>query len=459
MGENQVGVILPLKIKEEVIGYIILGEKKSGDAFTSEDVSVLETFALQAAIGIENILLFMSTKDFNKQLKSEVDRATSQLQAKNRTLELLRKMDAIITQTLDLEVLSQQIVETLSWELGYDVVCLNIFDKKKNNLVTIAWAHSPVADKVAALVTGYEKQFEVSLRDYKHPLVKVFSSGVTYSSTHLHDVISPKVAPEIINQLEKMHDVKGVLAFPVYAKERVVGVLVVGFSVKPEQLSESERGLLGEFVKEVGIALDNAMLYEELKVANQKLKDTNQKLIELDQMKDEFISIVSHELRTPMTVINSYVWMALHKGGDLPPKAIEYLDKVPISARRMINLVEDMLSVSRIESGRVQIEVSDFEMCALVKDVQDELRIKASERTISMELDTQDCKAHVMADMSKVREVITNLIANAIKFTEIGGRVCCEILIKGDFVEVAVNDNGRGWRGRIYQNCLPSLVG
>lgn len=453
MEENAIAVILPLYIKGSSIGYILLGEKLNGDSFTSEDISVLETFTLQAAIGIENIMLFIYTRDFNSQLKHEVDRATVQLKEKNKTLELLRKMDSIITQTLDLKVVSQKIVDTLSWELGYDIAYLNIINNEANALIPVAFAHSPQLDKSSAILTGYEHNFEISLDDLDNPLVRVFNDGVKYSSSRIEDVFSAKVSKEILAQLESVHDIKGIISYPVYAKEKAVGVLVVGIPVDLGQFSVMEQDLLQEFVKEVGIAVDNAMLYDELKITNQKLKNTNQKLIELDQMKDEFVSIASHELRTPMTAINSYVWMAMNKGGELPTKARDYLDKVAISTQRMISLVEDMLSVSRIESGRIKIEPTAFSICSLIKDVNEELIIKAKERNQQLEFDCNNEDILVVGDMNKVREVITNLIANAIKFTETGGRVWSEIKEIDELIEVSVFDTGKG----IAQNDLPRL--
>lgn len=460
MNEKQVGVILPLYIKEDVIGYLILGEKLNGDAFTSEDVAVLETFALQAAIGIENILLFMYMRDFNTQLKTSVEKATSQLKEKNRTLELLRKMDSIITTSLDLQNVCQKIVDTLSWELGYDIAYVSIVDTKAGVLRPVAVAHTPVADKAAAIVSGYEHSFEVPINFYDHPLVKVLKEGVQYKSSSIVDVVGAKVPENVLQQLESMHTIGGVMAFPVYAKEKVIGVLVVAVPVDPNKLTEIELELLGEFVKEVGIALDNALLYEEVKRTNQALIDTNKRLIDLDRMKDEFVSIASHELRTPMTAINSYVWMALNKGGEMSDKAKDYLGKVAISTQRLIDLVNDMLNVSRIESGRVEVKKEPFDIVELIKDVHEELQIKANERHLELAFEYTGASVKAVGDANKTREVLTNFLGNSLKFTE-KGKVWTSLEFKQttvgteifDWVEISVRDTGRG----ISQDDMPRL--
>lgn len=468
MAEKKVGVLLPLYSKDDVIGYIILGEKLNGDAFTSQDVSVLETFGLQASIGIENILLFMYTKDFNKQLKSSVDRATGQLKAKNRTLELLRKMDSIITTSLELQDVCQKIVDTLSWELGYDITYLSLVDEKQGVLKPMAVAHTPIAEKAAAIVAGYEDRFEISVTETTHPIMQVFHSGKRFESEHLTEVFAGKVPDNVLRSLHEIHQIQGVLVYPIFAKQKAIGTLLVAIPVAPSKLTASEMELLEEFVKEVGIALDNAMLYEEGKRTNQALIDTNKRLIELDRMKDEFVSIASHELRTPMTAINSYVWMALNKGGEMSEKAKEYLGKVAISTQRLIDLVNDMLNVSRIESGRVEVKHEPFDIVALIRDVHEELHIKAQERHLELSFNLESRilnqenggKILAVGDANKTREVLTNFLGNSLKFTE-QGKVWTTLDVKDSvvdgetvhWVEVSVNDTGRG----IGQEDMPRL--
>ena len=120
---------------------------------------------------------------------------------------------------------------------------------------------------------------------------------------------------------------------------------------------------------QAALALENAKLYEEQKQygvrltreverATGDLRHANERLKELDKLKDEFMSIASHELRTPMTAIKSYVWLALHgKRNEQDQKVRAYLDRVYDSSERMISMINDMLNVSRIETGRLQIEI------------------------------------------------------------------------------------------------------
>jgi protein-histidine pros-kinase len=144
-----------------------------------------------------------------------------------------------------------------------------------------------------------------------------------------------------------------------------------------------------------------------------------------------------------MTAINSYVWMALNKGGELPVKARDYLDKVSISTQRLISLVEDMLNVSRIESGRVKIELVDFELTALIADVHEELQIKAHERSLELIFDRNEKEFVVHGDKNKTREVLTNLIGNALKFTD-HGKVTTTVREYEGMIEIGVSDTGRG---------------
>ncbi len=443
MTENEVGIVLPLKVKNEVIGAVMLGEKLSGDAFTSEDVDVLETFALQASIGIENILLFMHSRDFGERLKIEVEKATAELKQKNKNLEILRHMENIITTTLDLKEMCQKIVDTISWELGYEGALISLVDPKRNVLVPTAVSQTPTIKKALAILPAHMEDIVMPLTEKKSMAVQALDLRTKITTISLADAFAPGLPRPVSDAIQKLVGMKGMITYPLYSKDKPLGVLALAMHVSPRDVPFSEMNVLDAFMDEVGIALENSYLYEEAKTANDALEVSNQKLIELDKMKDEFVSVASHELRTPMTAINGYVWMLLNgKGGELQEKQRYYLQRVAQSTQRLINLVNDMLTISRIEGGRTKIENKNFELVDLLKAVNEELQIKADEKGIKLGLQTEDV-VHVFADQDKVHEVLINLIGNSLKFTE-QGSITTTVLDKGDYVAVSVNDTGKG---------------
>ena len=167
-------------------------------------------------------------------------------------------------------------------------------------------------------------------------------------------------------------------------------------------------------------------LKDEVKRATSKLKAANNRLRELDKVKDEFVSIASHELRTPLTSIRNYQWMILNnKGGKLSEKQRYYIERSYQATNRLTKLVTDMLNVSRIDSGRILLDVEKAYLPDLTEAVIEELQVKIRERQIDVihEVPKKDTLPFVTADSDKVKEVIINLIYNALKFTPEKGTI------------------------------------
>lgn len=204
------------------------------------------------------------------------------------------------------------------------------------------------------------------------------------------------------------------------------------------------------------LTVDNTQVYQKLKTALGHLADANLRLNELDNLKDEFISVTSHELRTPMTAIRSYAWMALHRSSvPLPDNLEKYLIRILLSTERMIKLVNDLLNISRIESGRVEINPESLDLILLCKDIVDEVYYsKATDKNIKFAILEQPLPK-VLADPEKLREVLINIAGNALKFSSSGGKITIGFFANGENVEIYVKDEGFGISredlGRLFQ--------
>lgn len=166
---------------------------------------------------------------------------------------------------------------------------------------------------------------------------------------------------------------------------------------------------------------------------------------EITKLKDEFISIASHELRTPMTAVKGYLWMLTSgKGGELAEKGKSYLAKAVRATDRMIALIGDILNVSAIEQGRIDLKIESLRLQDLIFEEMDELKVKAEQKGLSLKIEGFDSLPEVKADRRRVLEVITNLLGNALKFTD-QGSVRVEAGCQDNFVKVAVVDSGRGF--------------
>ncbi|HWY80234.1 MAG TPA: MASE1 domain-containing protein [Candidatus Sulfotelmatobacter sp.] len=164
---------------------------------------------------------------------------------------------------------------------------------------------------------------------------------------------------------------------------------------------------------------------------------------EIDQMKDEFIAMASHELRTPMTAIKGLLSMIFH--GDYGPinKKLERpLDNIQISAKRQIYLINDLLNVSRLQSGKIEFKLTDFSLRSAIEDVIKSLMPIAQEKQLSLQLqNTEEIMTH--ADIEWSKNILNNLIGNALKFTDKGG-ITLSYHTNNTLVSIAVTDTGRG---------------
>lgn len=164
-----------------------------------------------------------------------------------------------------------------------------------------------------------------------------------------------------------------------------------------------------------------------------------------EQFRREFLGNVSHELKTPMTSLQGYLETLLDGGIDDPSINKKYLQKAVRNAERMISIIDDLESITSLESGEIQMQYNVFDICALTKEVFDDLEISAGQLHIKMEI-KQGCDRPflVQADEKQIREVLVNLISNSIKYGKENGRTSAGFYTMGDNILIEVSDNGIG---------------
>ena len=163
---------------------------------------------------------------------------------------------------------------------------------------------------------------------------------------------------------------------------------------------------------------------------------------ELDKMKDEFVSVASHELRTPMTAIKGLISMIFEGDyGPLNPDLKDPLNDIAISTERLIQLVNDMLDVSRIEAGRLKFILGDYPIASLVEEITSLMMPLAKEKGIVIEVNLPPEK--VFTDPNKIKQILNNLIGNSLKFTD-KGKILVSCKLVGELLNVSVDDTGAG---------------
>lgn len=184
---------------------------------------------------------------------------------------------------------------------------------------------------------------------------------------------------------------------------------------------------------------------EELQEMSNRLSTANDQLRKLDNAKSEFISIASHQLRTPLTAIKGFISLILEGSyGNISGEIEGVLNKVYLSNERLIDLVEDLLNLSRIESGRMEYKFEKTNLGEVCQEIYDTFLLRAKEKNLNLELIlAENSNMEAMVDRNKIREVISNLVDNGLKYTLKGG-VKIKLTDMGESMRVAIIDTGIG---------------
>jgi len=185
----------------------------------------------------------------------------------------------------------------------------------------------------------------------------------------------------------------------------------------------------------------------DLKQVTELVYKRNAELVKLDRMKDEFVALVSHELRTPLTIVKNYLWLVANKDKDQVGE--EPMKKVHIamqSVDRLMALVEDTLTVSRLENGKITLKKEPLNIIARIKYILDIYQVHVSAKRIDLTFNTPYDEVMVSADVNRIHEVIVNILSNATKFTPVSGKIWIVVEKSKDEknVNIIIKDSGPG---------------
>ncbi len=235
-----------------------------------------------------------------------------------------------------------------------------------------------------------------------------------------------------------------------------LGYIVLGDKKSGGQYTKQDLQVLEIIADELVIAIQNALRFEEIQNFNitlqgrvddatKRLRSANNRLVELDQTKDDFISMASHQLRTPLTTIKGYLSMVLEGDvGKISGKQSELLGKAFISSQQMVYLIADLLNVSRLRTGKFVIEAKETNLTEVINGEIDQLIETAKAKNLKIDFVCPKDFPTLMLDEVKIRQVIMNFVDNAIYYTPAGGHIAVALADKGKTVEFTVTDNGIG---------------
>lgn len=222
-------------------------------------------------------------------------------------------------------------------------------------------------------------------------------------------------------------------------QEGAVGYLCLG-DHRISHYTKRDIKVLSTVADELIIAIRNTLSIEEVRAANAKLR-------QLDKAKDEFVSVASHELRTPMTVIRGYVSMLQHEQvGSLNDQQKNIIEKVNASAKTLIDLVNDMLDLAKLEANKLEINLVTSPLDKLVNNSLDKIRLLYNNKGVILKYDNSDPNIQIATDSEKFERIMLNLLSNAYKFTPSGGNAIITTEVNRDkkIVTIRVADTGIG---------------
>lgn len=388
-------------------------------------------------LGLDSEKQTASGSDELTHINQEMYKKSVEISEKNKTLSLLQKIDEIILGNIThVNEIAQKATSLLVTDIDFQSATIFLADKESAVLKRIALSSSTQSEQSETNDQPLPYLLEIGLKETNNLVIQAIIEKEVKISSTVEGVLLPRDT-----KAEDTHAllvVKSVFIYPLIVRGEVIGAMVICLKESIEELSEYRRDLLNRLAEIIGIAIDSAILYEEVQKSNERLKV-------MDKLKDEFVSLTSHELRTPMTAVKSYVALALDpRAGTLNEQQQEYLNRATMSVERLIKMVNEMLNISRIESGRLKIEMASVDSMTLAKEVREEIVPRANELGIMIVNTPATDIPPVLADMDKIKEVLINLIGNSLKFTPKGGSVTVSFTNKGDTVETSVSDSGSG---------------
>ena len=367
----------------------------------------------------------------------ELNRAQEELDKRLNGLDALQKTSRLISTTLDEGEIFQRLKQSLSTELDFEQYVIFTFAKDKSFQAKVVEGFGE--KEVQVIVAGIELNTN---------LMGSLSRGETFSSSKS----SEKQAKEIAQIFNTQHFVLS----PIISQGGIVGLVFVGNASNTFNITEGDEELVAILANQIGQSIQNARLFEEVYLSSrmletkvqertQQLEKALEEVQNISKTKTEFISAVSHELRTPLTSIKGYASILMDgKLGQIPDQVKERLGKINTHSDSLVNLINNLLDISRIESGRVEMNMSLCSLTEMIENVNDLLTPQMKEKGVNFKIEMDSNIPPVTVDSSQYERVFINLVGNAIKFTPKDGTISVSAKLDNGTIEMTVADTGIG---------------
>jgi PAS domain S-box-containing protein len=445
IGETYASVAVPLKVGSQVIGVLGITRTKDGLVFGPAELDMMTRFGQLAAVAFENARLYADAQ----QELGERKRIESVLKRQNDYMSALYEMTLGLMNRLDISDVLETIITRAIQLVGTEHGFIYLLDED---------------NQVMELKLG------LGVHDTHLGLKLKPGEGLAGNVWLQKSLLVINDYWEWANKLAVLEGVpiRSVIGLPLISGDQVTGVLGVSFA-EPERLfSDEEVANLQRLAQLASIAFDNARLYstaqrelverkrteQALAAANAELEQALLNARELaiasqsaNRAKGEFLANMSHEIRTPLSSVMGYSELML--GTPLTPEQREYAEQIRVSSEALLGIISDVLDFSKIEAGRLELEANEFNLLEVAQQVLYTMMPHAVGKRLRLSIDTAvDAPRIVVGDAPRLRQILLNLVSNAVKFTEQGevqlGIAAQRYLDQKVLIEFSVRDTGVG---------------
>ena len=406
---------VPMFRGSDLLGVITVN-RSDARPFTQKQIELVETFADQAVIAIENVRLLQELQARTDELARSVEelRALGEVgRAVSSTLDLQTVLTTIVSRAVELSGTSGGVIYEHDEVTG--AFGLRASHQVEAELVEVLRGApfrlgEGVTGRAAALKAPVQVEDLLTEREFAVALVSPIAEGLGYRS---------------------------VLAVPLLLEDRVMGGLTV-WRKQPGGFAPDVVHLLQTFGAQSSLAIQNARLFREI-------ADKSRQLEAASRHKSEFLANMSHELRTPLNAILGFSEvLAERMFGEVNEKQAEYLQDILSSGRHLLSLINDILDLSKVEAGRLELELARFHLPTALDNALTLVRERATRHGITLTQTVDPGVGDIVADERKVKQILLNLLSNAVKFTPEGGRVGLTATAAEGVITIAVSDTGIG---------------
>jgi GAF domain-containing protein len=406
---------VPLLREGVAIGAIVIRRTESR-AFSDREIALLKAFADQAVIAIENVRLFKELQERTRELVESVEE-----------MKALGEVGQAVSSSLDLETVLETIVSRAVDLSGTDAGVIYEYDEGTQEF-NLRASHRMEPEAVDGL-----RAARIKLGEGVTGQAAMTRQPVQIPDTfELRERTVSRVRP-LLNRL----GYRSLLTVPILREQQIMG----GLTVWRKQVGEFEPevvNLLQTFATQSALAIQNARLFREIEDKSRQIEAAN-------RHKSEFLANMSHELRTPLNAIIGFSEVLQEKlFGELNEKQAEYTDDILTSGRHLLSLINEILDLSKVEAGRMELELAPFDLPLAIDNARTFVRERAMKHGVTLDVDVDERIGDYVGDERKIKQILLNLLSNAVKFTPEGGRVGINARQMDGSVEISVSDTGIG---------------